>query len=114
MRQLPTRKLAAALAGSALLLTTACGGGGGGRPSTDDIQKAISNGSNSVFGSAMASVPKDALGCIAKALHDSKLSDSALRAIVDGKKDYDPSSSDKTAVTGLTSDIMKCASGALQ
>ncbi len=108
----PGHKLAAAFAGSALLLTAACGGGGGGRPSTADLQKALSKGTDSVFGSAMSSVPKDAMNCIAKALHDSKLSDSALRAIVDNKKDYKGSKADTTALEGLQSDVMKCATDA--
>ena len=110
----PGHKLAAAFAGSALLLTAACGGGGGGRPSTADLEKAISGGSDSVFGSSFSNVPKKGLDCIAKALHDSKLSDAALKAIVDKKKDYKPSKTDTSALTSVQSELMKCATSLTQ
>jgi hypothetical protein len=106
------RRFGAALAGCALLLTAACGGGGGGRPSTAQLEKALSKGTDSVFGSALSSVPSSAMDCIAKALHDSKLSDGALRAIVDNKKDYKGSKADTAALEGLQTDVMKCASDA--
>ncbi|HEX7739151.1 MAG TPA: hypothetical protein VF426_05855 [Marmoricola sp.] len=108
MPNLHNRKLAAAVAGAAMLLTSACGGGGGGRPSTSDIQSALSKGSDNVFGQSFNSVSKDALNCVAKALHDSKLSDSALRAIVDNKKDYNPTGADKTAVVSVEKQMLKC------
>lgn len=94
------------LAAAALLATTACGGGGG-RPSTNEIQKAIEKG-NSALGSDVK-VPKDTAHCVAKAFHDSKLSDGALRALVKGDKDYKASSADQKAVDSLGSDVGKCA-----
>jgi len=109
----PAHKFAAALAGSALLLTAACGGGGGGdRPSTADLTKALSKGSDSVFGSALSSVPADAMKCIAKVLHDSKLSDKTLKAIVDGDADYKGSKSEENVLEGLQDDVVKCATDA--
>lgn len=100
-------KVAAALAGSALLLTAACGGGSD-RPSTAQIEKAMTGGADSVFGSSFSSVPKAGLDCIAKALHDSKLSDAALKAIVDKKKDYKPNKTDNAALSGVQTQLMKC------
>lgn len=112
MNNLPKRKLAVALAGSVLMLTAACGGGGGGRPSVSDLEKALSDQSNGVFGSEVSSLSDKARDCIAKALHDSKVSDAALQAIVDGDKDYKASSADKSAASDLESDIAKCATDA--
>jgi len=108
------RAVAAMAAAGALALTAGCGGGDGARPSTASLEKAISGGSDSVFGSSFANVSKKGLDCIAKALHDSKLSDTALRAIVEKKGDYKPNKTDEAAMTSVQSELMKCASSLTQ
>jgi hypothetical protein len=87
-----------------LAVLTACGGGGG-RPSEDDIAKSLKT--NSAFGD-LSGASDDAIDCIAKALHDSDLSDDALQAIVDGDEDYKADSDDTKAATEMVDDIGKC------
>jgi hypothetical protein len=92
-----------------LVVLTACGGS---RPSTDDIAKALKDKSNPAgaeFGGSDAS--DKIIDCIAKVLHDSDLSDKALKAIVDGKVDFTPSSDDNKAIAGLTDDLTTCVTG---
>ncbi|QIG43147.1 hypothetical protein G5V58_10585 [Nocardioides anomalus] len=94
-----------------LFALSACGGGGGGRPSQDDIAKALKDSDNpagSVFQSGGTS--DDVIDCIAKALHDSDLSDDALQALVDGDKDFDGSKKDQEVISSgdLTDEIGKC------
>ena len=92
-----------------LVVLTACGGGG--RPSADDIAKALKDKGNP-NGVALASAASDkAIDCIAKVLHDSKLSDDALQALVDGKSDYNGNKDDAAVIAGLTDDITKCVTG---
>ena len=48
--------------------------------------------------------------CVAKAFHDSDLSDDALQAIADSDEDYKPSKDDAKALTTVSSDsVTKCA-----
>jgi hypothetical protein len=89
-----------------LAVLTACGGGG--RPSEDDISKALKD--NSSFGD-LSGAGDEAIDCIAKALHDSDLSDEALQAIVDGDEDYKGSSDDTKAATAMADDMAKCITG---
>lgn len=44
-------------------------------------------------------------------LHDSKLSDDALQALVDGRSDYDANKDDANVSAGLTGDITTCVTG---
>ena len=95
----------------ALVFALAACGGGGGRPSTDDIAKALKDKGNP-NGAAIASAASDkAIDCIAKVLHDSKLSDSALKALVDGKANYSGDKDDAQAISDVTGDIGKCVTG---
>jgi hypothetical protein len=93
-----------------LAVLTACGGGG--RPSADDIAKALKDKGNPA-GAAFSTTgaADDAIDCIAKALHDSDLSDDALQAIVDGDKGFGGSSKDAEAMADpdFRDDIVKCA-----
>lgn len=107
------RKFGAVLAMSVLLATAGCGGGSSSRPSADEISKALRNGKDSVLGSASSTLSKKAADCVGKAFVDSKLSDQSLQAIVKGDKAYKPSATDKSAITGLESKIVKCISPAL-
>ena len=71
-----------------LAVLTACGGGGD-RPSEDDIAKALKDSDNpagEAFGGA--GIGDEIIDCIAKALHDSDLSDDVLQALVDGDEDF--------------------------
>jgi hypothetical protein len=111
------RKLGIVLAAAGLVATAACGssgGGGGGRPSTSDITNSLDGGKGSfILGSAASSLNKDAITCIAKAIENSKLSDGAVRALVKGDTGYKGGSSDTKALTGLSTDIGKCAEAAV-
>ena len=92
-----------------LAVLTACGGGGG-RPSQDDIAKALKDSDNPA--SAMATAASDKqIDCIAKALHDSDLSDDALQALVDGDEDYKGDKDDSQAMLDVASEFQKCATG---
>lgn len=92
-------KKLAAITLPALVLLAACGGGG--RPSTADLSKALNDHDNKVaaqFTEAFNSPSSDTLDCIAKVLHDSKVSDKSLKAIVDGDEDYKGSHADSNAL----------------
>ncbi len=98
-----------------LFALAACGGGGGGRPSEDDIAKALKDSDNPAGQAFQAGgTSDDVIDCIAKALHDSDLSDDALQAIVDGDEDYDGSKKDEDVVASgdLTDEIGKCVTAA--
>jgi len=92
-----------------LAVLTACGGGG--RPSEDDIAKALKDKGNPI-GATIPEAADDVIDCIAKALHDSDLSDDALQALVDGDADYGADNDDAEAMADLTDDITKCAAEA--
>ena len=108
------RKFGAALALGVLLATSACGGGGS-RPSQDELSKALQKGGDhSVLGATGTNVSKKSADCIAKVLVDSRISDRALKAIVDGTKSYSPSRADQTAAVGIASKIVKCLPAGLK
>jgi hypothetical protein len=94
-----------------LAVLTACGGGG--RPSTDDLAKALKDKDNPA-GKAFGAVnfDDDTIDCIAKAFHDSDLSDDVLQAIVDGDEDYKGSKDDEKIATDadFQADLAKCVS----
>jgi hypothetical protein len=98
-----------------LAVLTACGGDGGGgggddRPSTDDIAKALKDHNNSA--SALATgASDDAIDCVAKTLHDSDLSDGALKALVGGDDDFEGDKDDEKALTDIIDDVQKCVTG---
>jgi len=90
-------------------ILTACGGGG--RPSADDLAKALKDHDNSVaaqFTEAFPDASAGTLDCIAKVLHDSKVSDDALQAIVDGDDDFKGSDKDSQALQDATTGMAKC------
>ena len=101
------RTFGAALAVGVLVATSACSGGS--RPSQGDVSSALQKGGdNSVLGGSGAKVSKKAADCIAKVLVESKISDRALKAIIDGKKDYKASKQDQTAAVAVSSKIVQC------
>ena len=104
------RKIGVAAAAAALLLTAACGGDGG-RPSVDEITKTLKDKGGDSFGLG-DKFNDDTAKCFAKAIENSKLSDKAVKALVDGDKDFKPSNSDTAALSGVTSEFAKCIPGA--
>jgi hypothetical protein len=99
---------------SLMVVLTACGGGGG-RPSTDDIAKSLKSSDNA-FGAAISAsggtISDDVVDCIAKALHDSDVSDGALKALVENDNDYKGSDKDAKALQeAITTDVPKCITG---
>ena len=102
------KKFSVSMAALALLLTSACGGGGG-RPSEGDIADAIKSGDEKVTG--IGKVGDKAADCIAKAFHGSKLSDEALRAMVDKDEKFKPSKEDEKAIKDVLPDMLKCMPG---
>jgi hypothetical protein len=108
-----TKRILPALAAAALVLTfaTGCGGdSGGGRPSVDEIADGVQDSMGDTLGDDL---PDGAVDCIAKAFHDSDVSDEALQAIADGDKDYDPSDKDEKALQSIASeDMVTCMSDA--
>lgn len=102
------RRLLTAALGAAVLLTTA-GCGGGGRPSPDEIsaslQQEARTGQDAIV---KESIDKQAADCMAQVLHRSTLSDAALRALVDGTKDYDASKADEKAMEKVAPDFVNC------
>ena len=96
-----------------LAVLTACGGGGD-RPSEDDIAKALKDSDNpagAAFGGA--GIGDEIIDCIAKALHDSDLSDDVLQALVDGDEDFEANADDENIADDedFQADIAKCLTG---
>jgi hypothetical protein len=87
-----------------LAVLTACGGGG--RPSEDEIADAMKK--NTEFSQLTDGASDKVIDCLAKALHDSDLSDDALQALVDGDKDFDGSKDDEKALADASADFAKC------
>jgi hypothetical protein len=99
-----TRKLGIALAATVVLLAGCGGGGGGGRPSVDEISTMLSEGGE--IGGEEVSIPEEQADCVAKAFHESDLSDDALNAMVDKDEDYEASDADEKALTEISTDTV--------
>jgi hypothetical protein len=111
MRTILRTVLALAVA-AALGGTAACGGGGdgGGRPSTDEIAKTLtSKASDNPFAGIVDKLDAKTANCIAEKLHSSKISDTALRALVKGDTEYKGSTSDQEAAAALVPSLASCA-----
>lgn len=101
MKTQPRTVLAAAILGGSVLLTSACSAG---RPSVGDIEKGLSTVSSGT------DLSKTQIACIATVLHDSKVSDQALKAIAGGNQQkYAPSAADKQAAKDVATSLEKCA-----
>jgi hypothetical protein len=98
-----------------LAVLTGCGGDGGGgggdRPSADDIAKALKDTGNPNGAAIASQASDDAIDCVAKVLHDSDLSDEALKALVDGDSSFKGNTDDEKAIAGLSDDFAKCITG---
>ncbi|MET3960126.1 hypothetical protein ABIE44_000060 [Marmoricola sp. OAE513] len=104
------RKIGVAAATAALLLTAACGDGE--RPSADEVAKSLKGGKAAeVLGSTSNLLTDKGIDCIAEAIVDSKLSNEAIRALVEGKDKFRGDKGDNKAMTSLQGDIAKCAEG---
>lgn len=102
------RKFGAALALGVLLVTAGCGSS---RPSVDEVSAALQKGGkDSVLGEAGANLKEKAADCMAEALVDSKISDEALQALVDGDKKYKGSTADSKAAEAISAKMVKCIS----
>lgn len=98
-----TRKLAIALAASVVL--AGCGGGGGDdRPSVDEISNVFTEGGE--IGGDDVSIPEEQADCVAKAFHESELSDDALNAMVDKDEDYEASEADEKVLSDISTGIL--------
>lgn len=101
------KRLAAASAVLALTLS-ACGGGGG-RPSTGEIEDALSDSDNPAGAQIADTLTEEQISCVAEAFEASDLSDEALQALVDGDEDYDGSDEDRDALQSIQSeDLTEC------
>jgi serine/threonine-protein kinase RIO1 len=104
-----TKKLGASVAVALLLATSACGGGG--RPSEGELSTAFQKGvKGSETSGQQLKLTKKQADCAAKIFEKSKISDEALRAIVDGDKKFKESKKDDAALKKVVPDLMKCAS----
>jgi hypothetical protein len=92
----------------AALIVAGCGGSSDGRPTADELSDSLQHGKASSLVPADASLSEDGADCLGKALHDSKLSDEALRAFVDGDKDYKGSDDDTKALSDLSDKASAC------
>lgn len=102
------RRLLTAAVGAALLVTTA-GCGGGGRPSPDEISAALQHEARTGNDALVKdSIDQKAADCMARVLYRSDLSDAALRAVVDGRKNFDASTSDQKAMRKVAPDFVSC------
>jgi hypothetical protein len=111
---LPMKRLRHLLATVTVTVTAvgvlaACGGGSSDdRPSASDISDSLQHGKASGLVPSGTTVSDDAADCMGTALHDSALSDEALRAFVDGDTDYQGSKKDAEAISGLSSKMTDC------
>jgi hypothetical protein len=103
MRRLPAAALAAAL----LVSTGGCGSAG--RPSADQLSAAIRTQAGK-GGDAFVkqAVTRRSADCMGRVLYRSRLSDAALRALVDGRKGYHATSADKQAMRSLAPRFIDC------
>jgi hypothetical protein len=102
-------KIVAPILGIALAATlTGCGLGS--RPSEDELADALRDPTNARNVSGLTT--DDAtIHCLAKALHDSDVSDEGLQAIVDNDADYEGNPDDADAVADLVPLLAACATG---
>lgn len=101
------KKAPAAIAALVLVGTTACGAGG--RPSQDELADVFKEGTEDVAG--MGRITEESAECMARAFHDSEVSDETLRAIVEKDEDYEPSADDEKALEKTVPEMLRCVPG---
>lgn len=103
-----TRILALGLLSTSMTLALAACGGGSGRPSADDISGSLQHGKAADTIGASGKLTSAVADCMGKVLHDSKLSDKTLNALVDGDDDYKGSKDDTSELSALTPKMGEC------
>lgn len=101
------KRMVAATAVLAVALS-ACGGGG--RPSTGEIEDALSSEDNAL-GELTSEASDEVITCMAEVLHDSDLSDEALQALVDNDEDASAEEGDDEAMVDVQEDLAACFIG---
>lgn len=113
LRRTHVRSLLGAGLVSVALALSACGGShdaAAGRPSVKELTESLTSGSLAQeMGLDKAGVPTSTMSCVAQKLEASKLSDGALRALLEADKDFNPSDDDQAALTDVASQIPSCA-----
>jgi ribosomal protein L12E/L44/L45/RPP1/RPP2 len=92
------------------LVATLTGCGLGGRPSEDELADALRDPTN-VISVAGITTDEATIDCLAKALHDSDVSDESLQAIVDDDPSYAGNADDADALPGLQAAMATCVPG---
>ena len=82
----------------------------GGRPSEDELAEALRDPTNFITVSGVTT-DEATIDCLAKALHDSDVSDEGLQAIVENDKTYGGNPDDMEAVAELLPAMAACVTG---
>lgn len=104
------KSIAAAAATVALLFTSGCTDS---RPSESEVSEALRSGMDQLgeLGAAGKNLSKKTADCMAKALEGSKLSDEALKEMVDGDEKFSLSKDDEKALKDAIPQFLKCIPG---
>lgn len=103
------RIASAILVTAAVLVATACGGpSDANRPSIDQVSQSLRTGGKGSLVPSSVTLTKKAADCVARNLVYSKLSDKALKALVDQDKSFSPSAADKAALKSLDQQLIAC------
>ena len=94
----------------AILLAALTGCGLGGRPSEDDLAEALRDPSN-FMSVAGLTTDEQIIDCLAKALHDSEVSDETLQAIVDNDRAQGGNDANADVVAAVQAAMLKCFMG---
>ena len=106
------RNLGTALLATAVLVTAACGGpADSNRPSVTQISRALRAGGDGSLVPTSVTLTTKAADCVARALAYSKVSDRALKALVDRDKTFQPSAADEAALKSLDQQLISCVTG---
>lgn len=98
------------VAATAVLAVAISACGGGGRPSTGEIEDALSSEDNAL-GSLTSGASDEVVTCMAEVLHDSDLSDSSLQALVDNDEDASAEDGDDEAMADIQDELAACVTG---
>lgn len=106
------RIVGAALVTAVLLASTACGStSDANRPSIDQVSQALRAKGDGSLVPTSVTLTKKAADCVAQGLVYSKLSDRALKALVDQDKNFAPSAADKSVLKSLDQRLISCVTG---
>ncbi len=106
------RSVGTALLAAVLLSSAACGGtSDANRPSMDQVSQALRSGGKGSLVPSSVTLTKKAADCVAQGLVYSKISDRALKALVDGDTKFTPSAADETVLKSLDQQLIACVTG---